>query len=311
MKRAKDILPEITDIKAVKPPTPVQERLLGMPDEDLNNIILFQHSVLCQTCMPYDDPKETRIWQRRNGNIRLEVLAGRVLDPNIREVVEVGLPFGPKPRLVLYHLNAEALRTKSPTVNLERSLTAFVTRTLKLKTPGGRTILAVKEQLNRLAAADFRFYAEYEGHALTVKGAVIKSLDLWISKDERQRVLWPSVVEFSLDYFESLLAHGVPLQEEAVSRLSHTAIGLDVYTWLAQRLYRISVSKPAFIAWACLKEQFGPNYGRMTNFRRFFLKTLKQVKVVYPDANFTVDEKKGITLEHSRPPVFKRGVVQL
>jgi hypothetical protein len=248
MHRAKDILPKITNIKAVKPPTPIQERLLGKPDEDLNSIILFQHSVLCQTCIPYEDPKELRIWERRNGNIQLEVLAGRVLDPNTQQKVEVGLPFGPKPRLVLYHLNAEAMRTKSSTVNLEHSLTAFVNRTLKLSTDG-RTIRAVKDQLNRLAAADFRFYASYEGHAQTVKGTVIKSLDLWISKDERQRVLWPSVVEFSHDYFESLMEHAVPLQEEAVSRLSHTAIGLDVYTWLAQRLHRVSVSRPAFIPW--------------------------------------------------------------
>src|SRR5262249_57150725 len=53
-------------------------------------------------------------------------------DPNTDEVVDVGLPFGPKPRLVLYHLNAEALRTRSPVIEMEDSLTAFVKRTLKL-----------------------------------------------------------------------------------------------------------------------------------------------------------------------------------
>jgi hypothetical protein len=42
------------------------------------------------------------------------------------------MPHGPKPRLVLYHLNAEALRTQSPAIELEDSLTAFVKRTLDL-----------------------------------------------------------------------------------------------------------------------------------------------------------------------------------
>ena len=54
--------------------------------------------------------------------------------------MDVGLPFGPKPRLVLYHLNAEALRTQSPLIELEDSLTAFVRRT--------------NEELARLAAED-------------------------------------------------------------------------------------------------------------------------------------------------------------
>ena len=36
--------------------------------------------------------------------------------------------------------------------------------------------------------AAFRFYASYEGHAVTVKGIVIEGLDLWVSKDELQRV---------------------------------------------------------------------------------------------------------------------------
>lgn len=67
--------------------------------------------------------------------------------------MDVGLPF--KPRLVLYHLNAEALRTQSPLIELEDSLTTFVKRTLGLDS-GGRTIGTVKDQLTRLSAADFR-----------------------------------------------------------------------------------------------------------------------------------------------------------
>jgi hypothetical protein len=60
--------------------------------------------------------------------------------------LDVGLPFGPKPRLVLFHLNAEALRTQSPLIELEDSLTAFVKRTLGLD-PKGRNIRIVKDQL--------------------------------------------------------------------------------------------------------------------------------------------------------------------
>ena len=39
-------------------------------------------------------------------------------------------------------------------------------------------------------------------------------------------------------------------------------MGLDIYTWLAQRLHRVNPSKPQFIPWPRLHEQFGQNYAR-------------------------------------------------
>ena len=255
--------------------------------------------------MPYRDPgAAVRLWQRKNGMVRLELQAGRLLDPTTEDFVDVGLPFGPKPRLVLYHLNAEALRTQSPNIELEDSLTAFVKRTLGLDV-GGRTIKTVKEQLNRLAAADFRLGASKDGRAVTIKGTVIEGLELWTPQDARQRVLWPTQVQFSMRYFESLMQHAVPLNENAVARLSHSAMALDVYTWLAQRLHRVDPSKPAFVPWVSLKEQFGHGYHRMDNFKRVFRTPLRQVAIVYREAKYSLDGK-GMRLLHSRPPVMRR-----
>jgi hypothetical protein len=299
---AADILPALVRPEH-KPLTPIQERLISLPSDETQEV-LYQHSLLCQTSIPYRDPGDTRIWQRKNGFVRLELLAGRVLDPHTDSVVDVGLPFGPKPRLVLYHLNAEALRKQSPVVELEDSLTAFVKRTLRLDA-GGRTIRSVKEQLNRLSAADFRFYVTHERGAMTIKGTLIEGLDVWVSRDERQRVLWPSIIQFSQRYFDSLREHAVPLSEAAVARLSHSSMGLDTYTWFAQRLHRVP-SKSAFVPWTALQEQYGQAYTYIRNFRRVFERVLKQVKAVYPEARFTVDEK-GMTLYNSPPPVAPRG----
>ena len=63
----------------------IEERLIE-PVFDTAEI-LYPHSVLCQTCMPYRDPGGEKLWLRRNGNIRLELQAGRVLDPNLDENV--------------------------------------------------------------------------------------------------------------------------------------------------------------------------------------------------------------------------------
>jgi hypothetical protein len=307
----KDLTPVSAILPAIikpehKPLTRIQERLVSMPaDPEEVQSILYQHSVLCQTSMPYRDPGDAvRIWQRRNGIVRLELQAGRLLDPVTDDFVDVGLPFGPKPRLVLYHLNAEALRNKSPYIEMEDSLTAFVKRTLGLDV-GGRTIKTVKEQLNRLAAADFRLGATKDGRSITIKGTVIEGLELWSPRDARQRVLWPTHVQFSARYFESLMQHAVPLNEAAVSRLSHSAMGLDIYTWLAQRLHRVDPGKPGFVPWVSLKEQFGSGYARMDNFKRVFRITAREVQAVYRESKFAFDGK-GMRLYHSRPPVLRR-----
>ena len=242
-----DILPKLIKPHH-KPLSRIKERLVSMPLDQKQTATLYQHSVLCQTCMPYRDPGDAiRIWQRRNGFVRLELQAGRVLDQDMDDFVNVGLPFGPKPRLVLYHLNAEALRTQSPCIELEDSLTAFVRRTLGLDSKG-RNIRTVKDQLSRLAAADFRIGARHGDRAVTVKGTVIEGLELWSPRDDRQRGLWPTRIQFSQRYFESLLAHAVPLNENAVARLSHSAMGLDIYTWLAQRLHRVEPGRGGLCA---------------------------------------------------------------
>jgi hypothetical protein len=154
-------------------------------------------------------------------------------------------------------------------------LTAFVKRTLGLDTKG-RNIRTVKEQLTRLSSADFRFGMGIDGRSVTIKGSVIDGFELWTPKHEKQRMLWPSVVQFSQRYFDSLIEHAIPLNEEAVARLSHSAMGLDIYTWMAQRLHRVAPGKPAFVPWVSLKEQFGEGYDRMVDFRRVFTRTLKQ-----------------------------------
>jgi hypothetical protein len=301
--------PNLRPIGEVLPPrlrtlSSAQRRLLDVPADDIDEGILYQHSVLCQTCLPYRNPgDDSRRWTRKNGFLTLEVGAGRAFDNRVSAFVDVGLPYGPKPRLVLYHLNAEALRTRCPRVELDRSLSAFVTRTLGLDAHG-RNIQTVRDQLSRLAASDFRIGRSDGGSSVTVQGRILSGLRLWTEEADR-KVLWPTEVEFGQEYFASLMTHAVPLNESAVGRLSHSAMALDIYAWLAQRLHRIDPSKTATVSWASLCEQFGPGYAQVREFRRVFKRTLAQVKVVYPDAKFEL-LAAGMHLNHSRPPVARR-----
>ena len=118
---------------------------------------------------------------------------------------------------------------------------------------------------------------------------------------------WHERLYAKLPYFDSLTQHAVPLDERAISALAHSAMGLDVYSWLGQRLHRIETGKPQFIAWKSLKEQFGWNYKRMVDFRRAFRDILSKVHSQYPAARLEMDQH-GVTLRHSPPPIQERRV---
>lgn len=317
--------------RAIVGPSPIESRLLdAAANNDGNDSILYQHSILCQTYLPYRDPgSNVRLWQRRNGQVHLEIEAGRAMHPAQLKIVDIGLPFGPKARMILMHLNRVAIVTQSPTIEVGRSLTHFVERILGFSSQG-RNIRTVKEQLTRLSGSSIRMGFAHNGHAITVNSGIVKAFDLWMPKDDRQRVFWPSTISLSLDYFNDLIEHAVPVDGAHITALSHSALALDIYNWLAQRLHRIPVERPQTISWLSLHEQFGQGYDpeRIFNFRRVFRNALREVLTVYSAARIEDDEAKrprrhyhnghaiwrteplsGLKLYQSPPPVKRCSMI--
>lgn len=318
-------------IRKIKGPSAIQRRIIEgaaieIENPDSPRDILYQHTVLCQTCLPFRDPgDEARTWERLNGNVHLKVLAGEAMHPDQGRFVPVGLPFGPKARMILMHINQQALQQKTPEIEIQDSLTKFVSRALDLA-PHGRNMRIVKEQLGRLSAASIRLGIVRDGHALTVNSQIVTAFDIWFPKDDRQRVFWPSTVRLSLDYWESLKAHAVPLDEDHIARLSHSALALDIYAWLANRLHRIPTGKPVTVSWAALHAQFGQGYARIDHFRAVFRVALKEVLALYRTARIDHHNErkpvrtyvqggqivrrepmaKGLTLYNSPPPISRR-----
>src|SRR5579859_1526190 len=194
----------------------------------------FLHSIQCQCGIPYKNPGDGVLeWDRRQGNASLRLEAGSAIDPRTGEFVRLGLPYGEKPRLVLIHLATEAVRTGSPVVDVEESMTAFA-KSLGLET-NGQQLRALKDQLARLASSTVRMGVIEEGRAVQVNTQFVSAFDLWFPKQADQRVLWPSTVRLSEEYFQSLGQHAVPLDHRAVGALASSSMALDIYVWLAQR----------------------------------------------------------------------------
>lgn len=301
---------ETDEAQKRNPLTPIQRRIVNASAAimaERTSQIDYLHTVQCQCVLPYKNPGDhVRTWDRKQGQASLRIEAGSALDPETRKYVDVGLPYGEKPRLVLIHLASEALRTDSPLIDVESSMTAFA-RSLEMDTTGSH-LRHLKDQLSRLAAASVRMGMVQAGRVFQVNTHIVSAFDLWYPDDPGQKMLWPSTVRLSQEFFDSLERHAVPLDHRAVRAIAHSSFALDTYTWLAQRLHRVPATKPQFITWAALYDQFGQGFSRLRDFRRQFLKTLLQVRSVYPAARLD-PSAAGVTLHNSPTPVPSKYVL--
>jgi len=263
-------------------------------------LIEYQHSLFCQLVLPRSRP-DGRVFERsyRQGSIRIE--AGVLW--NGRKWVEQPVPAGPKPRLSLIHINSEAVRTRYPVVEVERSARKFMER-LGLNTDGGRDYNLFKREMMALAACRMVLGFGGEGRPVTVDAKPIRRFEAWLTNDD-QPVLWPGEIELSREYFDDLLEHAVPLDGRAVRALAHSAMALDAYAFFARRLY--TLKKPVKVLWRQFHEQFGQEYQDVKPFKQRWLEGVRAALTVYPSAK--VEQVTGGLLLHpSFPPVHRSSV---
>jgi hypothetical protein len=89
------------------------DNIVSTPD---TNQLLFQHAVLCQVYLPYRDPgNELDSWVRQQGKAYFAIQATKVFNPQTEKYDKLlGLPYGPRARLILTHINTLALQQRSP-----------------------------------------------------------------------------------------------------------------------------------------------------------------------------------------------------
>lgn len=306
-------LPAVIAAKpAAKPPTLREERLiktaaeiaLERPSDDDR---AYMHSIMCQVGLPRSKVEGTE-FQRHSGGSALLLQAGKLYDG--KNFVQQQLPYGTMPRLVLAWMNTYAVRYNTPEIPIGDSASEFL-RMLGKHTGGGRNgaFTAFKKQLQALSACNLTLgFTDRDGNPNTYDGKPIKHFQAWVATDEKQRSLWPGKVTFSDGYYDTLKEHAVPIDLRAFSSLKGSALAMDIYTMLAQRLHRIN-SRPLILHWVSLRDQFGQEYtgkNAADDFKDAYLRQLKHALAVYPQARVK-QVTGGLMLMASPPPIPYKG----
>lgn len=272
----------------------------------------FMHAIMCQVGLPRSrvghknaDGKwvDAIEFERQCGGAALSVAAGKLWDG--KQFVQQPIPYGALPRLMLAWMNTFAVRHKTPEIPVGNSVAEFL-RILGKDTSGGKKggYTVFRTQMQALSACRITLGFNAGGKAYTYDGKPIKQFEAWLNTHDSQATLWPGVVTFSEDYFRTLISHAVPLDVRALSALKGSALAMDAYTMLADRLHRIT-GRPVLLYWANLRNQFGQEYqGKEPDkdFKKKFLPALRDALAVYPQAKVK-QVTGGLLLMSSPPPI--------
>lgn len=263
--------------------------------------LAFMARLLVQATLPHSDPGDVRGWGRSNGHTSLTISPGQYTDKN-GELVNVGIPYGSLPRLVLAWLTTEAVRTKSRRIVLGESLSSFM-RELGLVPTGGEagTTARLREQMKRLFAARITAsYADGDNYQQQVMDVATDVELWWEPKRADQAAMWESTVTLGERFYTFATSRPVPLDVRVLKALKKSPLGLDLYMFLT---YRMSyLKKEIAIPWNALHEQLGAEYGDIKNFARRAKKELRKIKLCWPGLDVATPRGR-LVLKPSQPHV--------
>jgi hypothetical protein len=247
---------------------------------------------LVQCTLPHRNPGAVPTWSRRNGSLVLTIQAGYKLDHKTGNRVFIGHPYGTIPRLLLFWMVSEAIRTKSPRLELGNSLNEFMEE-LGLSSYTGRgkrgDATRLKNQMERLFNAFISFEGQITkdgrtGNARLNMAVAEKTVFWWSDKLPEHSTLFNNYIELGQRFFEAITAAPVPVDMRALRALKQSPLALDLYVWLTYTAFRAHKSgEPIFVSWEQLHNQMGGDYSDIEDFRKKGVKqALAKIMVVYP-----------------------------
>lgn len=286
-----------------KPLTRAQEKLLDAAEviwaeRGTEKDAAFMARQLVQATLPHSNPGNVPLWKRTNGNLTLAIQPGIDIDTG----KSYGFPYGTVPRLLLFWITTEAVKTKNRRIELGHSLTDFMAE-LGLN-PNNGSLGAKRSDAHRLrmqmerlfrARISFQIKKESEnraGYAWLDMQVAPEGMFWWDYKNPHQTTIWESWIELGEKFYEAITAAPVPVDMRALKSLKRSPLALDLYSWLTYEAWRAhKANQPRFVSWELLHAQFGAEYGDMGNFRKKIKAAMVKIRQVYP--GLVLGNKRG------------------
>lgn len=239
----------------------------------------FMARQLVQATLPHNNPGDVSLWTRSNGKYHLTI------QPGIEKGKSLGLPYGTIPRLLLFWLTREAIRTQNRQIKLGATLSEFLEE-IGLSNHGGKRgdITRLKEQMHRLFRSRISFDYDDDASSRWLSMEVAPRGEIWWhSKIPNQSTLFESWIELGEGFFDAITSAPVPLDTRALKELKNSSLALDLYAWCAYTAFQAKKSgKARTIPWKLLHQQFGSDYKNIKEFARKSKHALEKISLVYP-----------------------------
>jgi hypothetical protein len=256
-----------------------------------------------QATLPHKNPGDVPLWRRTNGNLTLGIQPGM----NVITGKSYGYPYGTIPRLLLFWITTEAVKTKNRRLELGNSLSFFM-RQLGLSTATGRgkrgDAKRLRDQMERLFRARISFDQSTPGKKAWVDMQVAPEGVLWWDeKQPDQTTLWDSWIQLDEKFFEAITAAPVPVDMRALKALKRSPLALDLYAWATYTAFQTQrTGQSRSVLWELLHDQMGGEYDDIKEFGRKARLSLRKVQAVYPDLGLAF-EKGGVRVLPCNPAV--------
>lgn len=232
---------------------------------------------------------------RRNGDFTLTMMTAH----------PQGLPYGTLPRLLLTWVCTEVAQKRERVLSLGNNLASYLAE-LGLHNTGGKRgdITRLKHAMTTLFSSVISCHYEGKDSFVLQNVLLADKVDWWTPQNPEEAGQWQSSLMLSEPFFKECIEHVLPFDMRAVRGLRQSPLALDIYVWLT---YRMSyLSKRTTIPWVALAGQFGSGYAMteqgLRDFKRAFLRELKHVLVIYPQAKVS-DGVNGLVMYPSPPHV--------
>jgi len=283
-----------------------EREIVDLIDEYLSvemRSIYYTYSGFAMTMLPHKRIDDDKLWKRENGRLTLLVEPGAVLHNG--EAIRYGVPYGSRARLIMFYLQTEAIRTRSPIVHLGSTMTRWM-RNMNIST-GGRNFEQVREQARRLSACRLTVgWVSESGYSGFRRENIVGQMI--IPPAGKEGTYWEETAQLSDGFYQALLEHPVPCDGAAIRVLQSKSHAIDVYVWLCYRLHRLE--KRTLVPWEALSAQFGHGYQNFRQFKWRFKLALDQALSVYKDAKIEMTDE-GLYLLPSKPAVQPRNLYQV